>query len=264
MKFLALLGAVALNIIATIRSWFEELGRGLLMFQHALVWLVRPPYRYRVFIAQIDFIGVQSVELICVTGAFTGMVLALQADAAMNRFGAQSLIGAAVALSLARELGPVLAALLVTGRAGSAITAELGSMRSTDQIDALASMAVEPIQYLVAPRMVAAVLVMPMLTIIFEFTGMVGAYVVVTTHLKMEGGVFMAGVKDYLDYGDLIHGLVKAGVFGLVFSLVSCMKGFFATGGSRGVGLATTRAVVVSSLLTLASDYAMTAIMLRL
>lgn len=189
------------------------------------------------------------------------MVMALQSHLGMSKFGAVSLLGGAVALTLARELGPVLSALMVCGRAGSAIAAELGSMRTTEQIDALSSMAVEPVQYLVLPRLLATTIAMPLLAILFEFSGMVGAYLTAVYQLGMEGPVFMNSVQEYLELEDITHGLIKSVVFGLIVSLVSCAKGFHVTGGARGVGQATTRAVVISSLLILASDYAMTAIM---
>ncbi len=227
------------------------------------MWLVRPPYRIHELVRQIDFIGVQSTALITVTGLFTGMVLTLQAHIAMSKYGAEYLIGAGVALSLCRELGPVLSALMVMGRAGSAMTAELGAMRTTEQIDALAGMAVEPIQYLVTPRIVAAGIVLPLLTIVFEFAGMLGAYLTVTQQLGLEGGTFISSVKDYLTMDDVTHGLIKSIFFGLILALVSCLNGYFVTGGARGVGQATTRAVIISSFLILASDYFMTTLMFK-
>lgn len=173
------------------------------------------------------------------------------------------MVGATVALALTRELGPVISALMVVGRVGSAMTAELGSMRNTQQIDALASMAVEPIQFLVVPRIFAATVTLPFLAAIFSFSGMVGAYLICTQHLGVDGGTFMSGVRYYLDQDDIIQGLIKAIGFGLIIALVACYKGFYATGGARGVGIATTKSVVVSSVLILVSDYVMTALMFR-
>jgi phospholipid/cholesterol/gamma-HCH transport system permease protein len=201
--------------------------------------------------------------LIVLTGSFTGMVSALQGYNGMHRYGAESMVGATVGLALVRELGPVISALMVIGRVGSAMTAELGSMRNTQQIDALTSMAVDPVQYLVVPRIVAAILTVPLLAGLFSFAGMVGAYVVSTSYLNIDGGTFMEAVRYYIDAEDISHGLTKAVFFGLILSLVACYKGFYATGGSRGVGIATTKAVVVSSVLVLISDYAMTAVMFR-
>ena len=181
----------------------------------------------------------------------------------MHRYGAEAMVGATVALALTRELGPVISALMVIGRVGSAMTAELGSMRNTQQIDALTSMAVDPVQYLVVPRIVAATITVPMLAGIFSFSGMVGAFVISTGYLGIDGGTFMEGVRYYLDAEDITHGMIKAVFFGLILSLVACYKGFYATGGARGVGIATTKAVVVSSVLVLISDYLMTAIMFK-
>jgi phospholipid/cholesterol/gamma-HCH transport system permease protein len=261
LRLLAFLGSLILNAAASVRVAVEEIGRTIILLARTLVWLFRRPFRAHEVFRQLDFVGVQSLELICITGAFTGMVMALQSHLGMSKFGAVSLLGGAVALTLARELGPVLSALMVCGRAGSAIAAELGSMRTTEQIDALSSMAVEPVQYLVLPRLLAATIAMPLLAILFEFCGMVGAYLTAVYQLGMEGPVFMNSVQEYLELEDITHGLIKSVVFGLIVSLVSCAKGFHVTGGARGVGQATTRAVVISSLLILASDYAMTAIM---
>ncbi len=257
--FLGLLESIAADAFDTVQAALEVVGRSLRLFGSMLYWTIRPPFRFRELTSQIDFIGVQSVSLIVVTGAFTGMVLALQSFYALSRYGAVSLVGAGVALALCRELGPVLAALMVTARAGSAMTAELGSMRMSDQIDALASMAVEPVQYLVVPRVIAGTIVVPMLATLFEFAGMVGAYGVSTMQLGIEGGAFMASVNDYLSFHDVRHGLIKATVFGLLLTLIACAKGYYATGGARGVAKATTEAVVASALLILASDYLMTA-----
>lgn len=246
-----------------VRFLVEEVGRVLILMGRSLLWLFRPPFRFTEFLRQLDFIGAQSVLLIAFTGAFTGMVSALQGYNGMHRYGAESMVGATVALALSRELGPVLAALMVVGRVGSAITAELGSMRNTQQIDALSSMAVEPIQYLVVPRILAATVVLPVLALIFSFSGMLGAYLVSTKSLGIDSGTFMAGIRYYLDLHDVTHGMLKSVVFGLIISLVACYHGFYASGGARGVGTATTRAVVISSVMILLSDYAMTALMFK-
>lgn len=263
MGLLEALGQIGINIYQNTRLAVEELGRQLLLLWNAIYWALRRPYRLGELVRQLDFVGVQSVYLIFVTGAFTGMVLTLQGHTAMARYGAESVVGGAVALSLARELGPVLSALMVVGRAGSAMTAELGSMKNTDQIDALSSMAVQPVQYLVVPRIIATTLVLPVLSVIFEFAGLLGGYIVFTKQLALAGGVYTASVRHYIELEDITHGLTKAVVFGVILSVVSCSKGFYATGGARGVGLATTRGVIVSSLLILASDYVMTTLMFK-
>ncbi|MCL5124738.1 MAG: ABC transporter permease [Deltaproteobacteria bacterium] len=227
----------------------------------AVYWTVKPPYRVQEIFRQLDFVGAQSVTLIAMTGAFTGMVSALQGYNGMSRYGAESLVGATTALALARELGPVLTGLMIVGRVGSAMTAELGSMRNTQQIDALESMAVAPIQYLVSPRIVAATLTLPFLSAVFGFSGMIGAYIISTKYLNIDAGAFMSGIRDYLTANDIVQGIIKAFVFGFMLSLVACFKGYYADGGARGVGVATTQSVVLSSVLILFSDYVMTTIM---
>ncbi len=260
---MALVGSAVLSVPRALPGFFEQVGQILFLFGRSLEWLFRPPLRLREFVRQLDFVGTQSVMLIVLTGAFTGMVSALQGYNGMHRYGAESMVGATVALALVRELGPVISALMVVGRVGSSMTAELGSMRNSQQIDALASMAVEPIQFLVVPRVFAATVVLPFLAAIFSFSGMVGAYLICTQYLGVDGGTFMSGVRYYLDRDDIIQGFIKAVGFGLIIALVACYKGFYATGGARGVGIATTKSVVVSSVLILVSDYVMTALMFR-
>ncbi len=260
---MAFLASMLTGLLRAIGSFLEELGRIILLLGRSLVWLVRPPFRVAEFFRQFDFAGTQSVLLIIFTGAFTGMVSALQGYNAMHRYGAESMVGAMVALGLTRELGPVITALMVIGRVGSAMTAELGMMRSSQQVDALSSMAVEPIQYLVVPRIVAATVVLPLLAAIFSLSGMVGGYVVATSYLGVDGGMFMNSVRYYLGPEDVIQGLIKASVFGLIMAVIASYRGFYATGGVRGVGVATTKAVVASSVLVLISDYVMTTLMFR-
>ncbi len=249
------------GIVEMAQEWLSELGLVIMFLGASLYWATRPPFRIQETIRQLDFAGTQSILLIVMTGAFTGMVSVLQGHNAMSRYGAESLVGAATALALTRELGPVLTGLMVVGRVGSAMTAELGSMRSTYQIDALSSMAVAPVQYLVCPRIIATSMAMPFLATIFSFSGMIGAYIMAVEYLHIDAGAFMSAVSDYVTSSDVTQGLTKSVVFGLILSLVACFKGFNATGGARGVGLATTKAVVLSSVLILFSDYLMTAIM---
>jgi phospholipid/cholesterol/gamma-HCH transport system permease protein len=235
----------------------------MLFLCRTLAWSVRPPFRGHQFVRQLDFVGSQSVFLIVLTGAFTGMVTALQGYNAMHRYGAESMVGAMVALSLARELGPVISALMVIGRVGSAMTAELGSMRNTQQIDALTSMAVDPVQYLVVPRIFAATVTLPLLALIFSLSGMVGAYLIATHYLGVDGGNFMSSLRYYLGPEDVTQGMAKAVVFGLIMSVIACYKGFYTAGGSRGVGVATTQAVVAASVMVLILDYVMTTLMFK-
>jgi len=225
------------------------------------LWFVRPPVRWRLFFKQMEFVGVGSLFVVLLTGLFTGMVLALQTYHAFRMFSAESLVGATVALSMTRELGPVITALMVTGRAGSAIAAEIGTMRVTEQIDALDVMAINPVQYLVVPRLVAGVIMLPLLTAISDFVGVVGGYMVGVNLLGINAGLFMNKIYEYVELEDIYNGLTKAAVFGLILTLVGCYKGFYTRGGAEGVGRATTQSVVLASIMILMGDYVLTALM---
>ena len=233
----------------------------MVLFLQALSWLVRPPFRIRLYFKQMEFIGVNSLFVVALTSLFTGMVLALQTFYAFSMFGAETLVGATVALSMTRELGPVITGLMVTGRAGSAICAEIGTMRVTEQVDALTVMAINPVQYLVLPRIVAGVIMLPLLTIISDVMGLLGGYLVGVQLLDIHGGMFMNKIQEHVTLADVYNGLIKASVFGGILTLVGCYKGFYTRGGAEGVGRSTTQAVVMSSVLILVSDYFLTALM---
>jgi phospholipid/cholesterol/gamma-HCH transport system permease protein len=237
------------------------MGKLLLLFLEAIIWLFRPPFRFRLFVKQLEFVGVNSLFVVLLTGLFTGMVLALQTYYAFRLFSAESLVGATVALSMTRELGPVITALMVTGRAGSAIAAEIGTMRVTEQIDALTVMAISPVQYLVVPRILAGVIMLPLLTILSDFVGIVGGYLVGVKILGINSGLFINKIYEYVDVDDLYNGLIKAAFFGLILTLVGCYKGFYTRGGAEGVGKSTTQSVVLASVLILMFDYVLTALM---
>ncbi|MBT8763708.1 ABC transporter permease [Desulfohalobiaceae bacterium Ax17] len=239
----------------------QEMGQVMLLFLEACYWLVRPPVRWRLFFKQMEFVGVGSLFVVLLTGLFTGMVLALQTYHAFRMFSAESLVGATVALSMTRELGPVITALMVTGRAGSSIAAEIGTMRVTEQIDALTVMAINPVQYLVLPRLVAGVIMLPLLTVISDFVGVVGGYLVGVNLLGINAGLFMNKIYEYVEVEDIYNGLIKAAVFGLILTLIGCYKGFYTRGGAEGVGRSTTQAVVLASVFILVSDYILTALM---
>jgi phospholipid/cholesterol/gamma-HCH transport system permease protein len=239
----------------------EEFGRIALLLLTAVTWLFRKPFRWHVILRQMEFVGVGSLTVVLITGTFTGMVLALQSYYGFNKFGGESLVGAAVALSMTRELGPVITALMVAGRAGSAMAAELGTMRVTEQIDAMATMSVNPIQYLVLPRIIAGILMLPLLTAIANFVGIAGGYVVGVGFLRINSGIFTTRILEMVTLADLFNGLIKAAVFGLILTLVGCYKGYHTRGGAAGVGRATTQAVVLASVAILISDYFLTAIM---
>ncbi|VEN73902.1 toluene transporter subunit: membrane component of ABC superfamily [Candidatus Desulfarcum epimagneticum] len=239
----------------------QEAGRMLFLLFSALAWMCRPPFRIRVIFAQMEFVGVHSLVIIIITGAFTGAVLALQSYYGFRMFGGESLVGSTVALAMTRELGPVFAALMVTARAGSAMAAELGAMRVNEQIDALHSMSVNPVQYLVMPRVVAGVLMLPALTVICDFVGVLGGYFVGVRVLGINSGIFVAKIIEYVGMDDIFSGLIKSMVFGLLLTLIGCYKGYYASGGAKGVGAAATQAVVLSSVCILISDYFLTAAM---
>ncbi|MBN2197554.1 MAG: ABC transporter permease [Polyangiaceae bacterium] len=237
---------------------FDALGTLILLALRAVLWTVRPPYRLGQLLSAMEFIGVQSIFIVALTGAFTGMVFALQMVNSLRDFGAESMVGAIVGIALTRELSPVFTALMVTARGGSAMAAELGNMRVTEQIDALATMGVSPVQYLVTPRMLASVLMMPLLCVLFTCVGMIGTWFVSVHGLGIDPGIFMANVDAYVEGEDFWMGMVKSLVFGLLISIISCNQGFHASGGARGVGQATTRAVVHSAVAVLISNYLVT------
>jgi len=232
-------------------------GLMALMLVHAVMYTFVPPMKFRNLFKQMEFVGVQSMFVVVLTGAFTGMVLALQSYNALKRFGAESLVGPTVALSMARELGPVLTGLMVTGRAGSAMATELGTMRVTEQIDALVTMAVNPVKYLVVPRVLAGILMFPLLAIVTDFVGVIGGYFVGVQLLGINPGVYIGRTIDFVTVDDIFTGLYKSVVFGLISTLVACYNGFYTTGGAEGVGKAATNSVVTGSVMILISDYIM-------
>ena len=243
-------------------SPFVEISGLFKLLWEALFWGIRPPYRGRLFIESMEFIGIGSIFLVSLTAVFIGGVLALQLVDGFRDFGAENQTGAVIGLALAREVGPVFAALMVTSRAGSAMTTELGSMRVTNQIDALVTMAVNPVQYLVVPRVVAGFVMLPVLTMLFNVVGVAGAFFVAVTLLGLDPGVFMDRLKWLVDWDDLSQGLIKAMVFGVAVTLIACRQGFYAKGGAAGVGRATNRAVVQSAIAILMLDYLVTSLVL--
>jgi len=251
---LRLIGDWTLGRLAT-------MGRMALFLGATAGWAVVPPFSVRRLLAQIHFIGGRSLGLIFLTGAFTGMVLGLQGFFTLQKFGSEALLGPAVALSLIRELGPVLAALMVTARAGSAIAAEIGAMRVTEQIDALEAMALNPIKFLMVPRVLAGLAAVPLLTAVFDVVGIYGGYLVGVRLLGLSGGAYFAQMRGTVDLADLRGGFVKSVVFGVIVTWVSGYKGYHAGYGAAGVSRATTEAVVLSAVLILIGDYVLTALL---
>ena len=242
------LGRVTLDTV-------QSLGRFGLFLAQAVAWTFIPPFKLRNLLQRIHFIGFRSLSVIILTGAFTGMVLGLQVFLTLVRFGSEAFLGPAVALSLIRELGPVLAALMVTGRAGSALTAEIGIMRITEQIDALTVMALDPRRYLVVPALVAGVITFPLMTAVFDVVGIFGGYLVGVGLMGLSPGTYFGQMQTFVGWSDLTMGFWKALSFGIIVPWVCTYKGFRCGHGAEGVARATTQAVVLASVLILVWDY---------
>jgi phospholipid/cholesterol/gamma-HCH transport system permease protein len=229
----------------------------------ALACIFQKPYRYVPLLLQAEFVGVGSLFIIGLTGMFSGAVFTLQSVNALERVGMESLVGSMVMLAVTRELAPVLTSLMLAGRAGSAMATELGTMRVTEQIDAMEVMAVNPIQYLVAPRVWGCLLMAPVLTVLFNLVALLGSYSVAIGVLGIDEGAYWARMQWYVDPTDVVHGMIKSVVFGVWVASVGCYKGYHASGGARGVGVATTQAVVVGSVGIFIADYVLTQLLLR-
>ncbi len=254
MRWLSVLGIWILG-------WLASMGRMALFLGATVVGAFVPPFSLRRLVGQVHFIGARSLGVICLTGAFTGMVLGLQVFFTLRKFGAEALLGPAVALSLIRELGPVLAALMVTARAGSAIAAEIGAMRVTEQIDALEAMALNPIKFLMVPRVLAGLGTLPLLTAVFDVVGIYGGYLVGVNLLGSSGGAYFAQMRGRVDLTDIRGGFIKSLLFGVIVTWVCGYKGYHAGYGAEGVSRATTDAVVLSAVLILIGDYVLTALL---
>ena len=249
------IGQASLRVLA-------EMGRMAVFLGSSVFWASVPPYKVRRILKQIHFVGVKSGLVILLTATFTGMVLGLQGYYTLRKFGSEALLGPAVALSLIRELGPVLSALMVTGRAGSAIAAEIGIMRITEQIDALSAMALNPMKYLVVPQIVSGLVAMPLLTAIFDVVGIYGGYLVSVKLLGLGSGTYFGEMRTAVDMKDINGGFVKSVVFGVLVTWICSYKGFYTGYGAEGVSKATTEAVVLSSVLVLVADYVLTSFLL--
>jgi phospholipid/cholesterol/gamma-HCH transport system permease protein len=249
------------NIGSTVIEWMAGMGRMVTLLVTALFWTFAPPFRWRRVVRQIHFMGWRSLLVVVLTGAFTGMVLGLQGYYTLRKFGATAMLGPAVALSLIREIGPVLCALVVTGRAGSAMAAEIGIMRITDQIDALSVMALNPIKYLISPNIVAGVITLPLLAAIVNVVGIYGGYLVGVQLLGVGQGVYFGEMQDIVSFYDIKIGFWKSLCFGLIMSWICCYKGFYTRFGAEGVSKATTEAVVLSSVWILICDYFLTSVL---
>jgi phospholipid/cholesterol/gamma-HCH transport system permease protein len=250
---LAALGRATLAACRTV-------GGVALFALEAISHLLRPPFYGRLFWRAFVEIAWFSLPVVALTAVFTGMVLALQSYTGFARFNAQSAIASVVVISLVRELGPVLAALMVAGRIGASFAAEIGTMRVTDQIDALTTLSTNPMKYLVAPRILAAVIALPLLVLVADVLGVMGGWLIGTLKLGFVSEAYLKSTFNYLETDDVVSGLVKAAVFGFVIALMGTWCGYNSKGGAQGVGGATTTAVVASSILILALDYVLTEI----
>ena len=238
----------------------SRLGRAGVFLGQTLLYCVTPPVKGEQILTRIWFIGWKSMLVIALTGTFAGMVVALQGFPTLRRVGSEALLGPMVSLSLIRELGPVLAALMVTGRAGSAITAELGIMRTSEQIDALELMGLNPLRYEVVPNVFASLVALPVLTLVFDVIGIFGGYLVGVQLLGLSGGTYFWEMTNYVEMKDILGGIYKALAFGLIIAWVCCYKGYHSRFGAQGVSAATTQAVVGASVLILVCDYFVTSV----
>jgi phospholipid/cholesterol/gamma-HCH transport system permease protein len=246
------------NLASLLRGVVVEVGSTFIFAVESARLMFAPPYRYGEIIKHMEFVGNQSIVIISMTGLFTGLALSYQIYLGFNLVNATNLVGPTVALGIARELGPVLTGLIVAARAGGAMAARLGTMRVTEQIDALEVMGVDPRQYLVAPRIAAAVLTMPLLCGVFDFVAMVGAHFLCTVVLGLDPAIFWDKIQLWIKPSDINEGLIKAAVFGFCFAAICTYRGFHCEGGAKGVGDATNQGVVNSMVLIIIINFFIT------
>jgi phospholipid/cholesterol/gamma-HCH transport system permease protein len=250
--FLASIGAAFIGFLSAA-------GRLALFAGLSLATLVNPPFHLRATLRQMIDIGYFSLPVVGLTAIFTGMVLALQSYTGFSRFAAEGAVATVVVLSVTRELGPVITGLMVAGRVGAAMAAEIGTMRVTDQIDALTTLSTDPLRYLVLPRLIAGLITVPMLVVVADILGVFGGYLIGTYRLGFNPGAYLARTEQYLETVDVASGLAKAAVFGFIVALMGCYHGYYSRGGAQGVGQATTYAVVSASVMILIFNYLITA-----
>lgn len=241
-----------------IKNFISEVGLMMMFLSSSLRLLFVKPSRFSEIVKHMEFIGNKSVGIISLTSLFTGLALSFQVYLGFKIVNAVNMVGPTVALGITRELGPVLTGLIVAARAGGAMAARLGTMRVNEQIDALDVMGVNTKQYLIGPRIAAAVVCMPLLTAIFDFVAMVGSYFLVVYLVELDEAIFLQKIRETLEFRHIVEGLIKSAVFGLVFGLICTYRGFFTTGGAKGVGEATNRGVVMSMVMIIVLDYFLT------
>jgi phospholipid/cholesterol/gamma-HCH transport system permease protein len=240
---------------------FEQTGLWFRMLARTFVWGFRPPYAVNDWFRQMVRVGVDSIPVVFLTSMFTGMVLALQTYYGFQRVHAENFVGSVVALAMLRELSPVLVGLMVTGRVGSSMAAEIGTMRVTEQLDALKALATEPVQYLFVPRVIAGTAMLPLLVILGDALGIGGGYLVAVKLMNANPVIYEANTYQFLVMKDMWSGAIKAAVFGLILTLTGCVRGYYTSGGAEGVGRSTTNAVVSASLIILFTDFFLTKIL---
>jgi phospholipid/cholesterol/gamma-HCH transport system permease protein len=253
-RFLDFLATIGRGAIASCRTT----GQATLFALEGVSHLLRPPFFWRMFLRSFLEFAFFSLPVVALTAVFTGMVLALQSYTGFARFSAEGAVANVVVLSVTRELGPVLAGLMVAGRVGAAMAAELGTMRVTDQIDALSTLSTNPMKYLIAPRLLAGTLALPLLVVVADILGVMGGYIIGTVKLGFNSGTYLHNTLNFMQTQDVVSGLAKAAVFGFIIALMGSWRGFSSRGGAQGVGAATTTAVVSASILILAFDYVLT------
>ena len=237
---------------------FEQTGLWFRMLWRTMSWSVQPPFEVGEWLRQMVRVGVDSVPVVFLTTMFTGMVMALQMYNGFHRVHAENFVGSAVALAMLRELSPVLVGLMVTGRVGSSMAAEIGTMRVTEQIDALKALATDPVQYLFVPRVISGIVMLPLLVILGNALGIGGGYLVAVKLLGANPVIYEQNTYQFVDLNDLWSGVIKAAVFGLILTLTGCVRGYYTLGGAEGVGRSTTQAVVSASLTILLTDFFLT------
>jgi phospholipid/cholesterol/gamma-HCH transport system permease protein len=253
---------VTLTVVDKIRdkieAFIKETGEIVIFFFASIRLLFEKPYRYGEIIKHMEFIGNQSIGIISLTSLFTGLALSFQIYLGFKLFNAVNMVGPTVALGITRELGPVLTGLIVSARAGGAMAARLGTMRVNEQIDALDVMGINTKQYLIAPRVIAAIICMPLLTAVFDFVAMLGSWVLCVKLVELDEAVYWQKIRDIIEVRHINEGLIKAAFFGMVFATVCTYRGFNTTGGAKGVGEATNRGVVLSMVMIIVIDYFIT------
>lgn len=241
-------------------GFLSHTGRLCVFMAQAVLAMCQPPFYFRLIGQQILRIGYFSLPVVALTSFFTGGVLALQIYYGGNEFNSETIVASIVALGITRELGPVLGGLMVAGRVSSAIAAEIGTMRVTEQIDALTTLSTNPFKYLVAPRLLAAILCMPILVLLADIIGIMGGFIVGTQTLDFNAATYIQRTIDFLEFDDINSGLIKSAVFGFIIAIMGCYNGYYSAGGAQGVGRATTNAVVSASILILSANYIMTSL----